>query len=283
MRLALALALLACGCPGHNAVNRPYPEPTVADLVARLQKKQAELTSFTTNSNMDYWLGDQRMRGDVLVMGKPGAFVRLAAESPAGGATMLEMACNGTDFTLVDYQNNCTLSGPCDASSIAQFFHIALAPDDFFHLAVGAPPVLDNATGTLTWDSAHGYEKLVLKSAAGTQKLTLDLKNNHTDVIDSELDNADGTVVWSVANADFTEVGGHRVPGKTQFKSPDQKQDLLVIWGDERQLDVDLPPAKFALAAPAGLPMCGQTVQLRPAGPGAAGGPPPSPAPSGPR
>jgi hypothetical protein len=281
MRVALALALLACGCPGGGAVKRPYPEPTAADLVARLQKKQAELTSFTTNSNMDYWLGNQRMKGDVLVMGKPGAFVRLAALSPAGGSTILEMACNGHDFVLVDYQNNCTLTGPCDASSIAQFFHIALAPDDFFHLAVGTPPVLEGATGTLTWDSSHGYEKLMLKSAAGTQKLTLDLKSNHTDVIDSQLEGPDGKVIWSVANENFVDVGGHRLPGKTQFKSPDQKQDLLVSWGDQRQVNVDLGPDKFALAAPTGLPMCGQTVQLKPAG-AAAGGSQSGPAPQAP-
>ena len=263
MRFVLALALLACGCPGHP--NNPAPNETPEDLVAKLAQKRAELTSFTTNSTMDYWLGNQRMKGDVLVMAKPGAFVRFAALSPAGGSTLLEMACNGKDFTLVDYQNNCVISGPCDAASIAQFFHIALAPDDFFHLALGTPPVVDNATGTLTWDASHGHEKLVLKSAAGTQKLTLDLKDNHLDVIDSELDDAEGKVVWSVANTDFTVVNGHRVPGKTRFKSPDQKEDLLVEWGDERQLNVDLPQEKFALAAPEGLPMCGQTVQLKPA------------------
>lgn len=269
MRLVLALALLA-GCPGHP--NKPNPNETPEDLVGKLAKKRAELTSFTTNSTMDYWLGNQRMKGDVLVMAKPGAFVRFAALSPAGGSTLLEMACNGRDFTLVDYQNNCTLSGPCDATSIAQFFHIALAPDDFFHLALGTPPVLENAKGSVAWDSDHGYEKLRLESPAGTQKLTLDLKDNHLDVIDSELDTPDGKIVWSVANADFTDVAGHRVPGKTRFKSPDQKEDLLVEWGDERQLNVDLDATKFALQAPAGLPMCGQTVQLKPASPAAGSG-----------
>ena len=270
MRLVLALALLACGCPGTGAINRPYPTPTPEAVTAQLVKKNAELTSFVADSTMDYWLGNQRMKGEVLVMGTPGARVRFAAQSPAGGATMLEMACNGQDFVLVDYQNNCALSGPCDASSIAQFFHISLTPDDFFHLAVGAPPILENATGTLSWDSSHGYEKLVLKSAAGTQKLTIDMKGNRTDVIDSELEGPDGKVIWSVANTDFTQVAGHRVPGKTRFKSPNNQQDLLVEWGDSRQLNTPLDNSKFVLEAPAGLPMCGQTVQMKPA-PGGAG------------
>jgi outer membrane lipoprotein-sorting protein len=265
MRLVLVLVLLACGCPGHGSVNRPYPTPTPESITAQLAKKRAELTSFTADSTMDYWLGNQRMKGEVLVMGTPGAKVRFAALSPAGGSTLLEMACNGRDFVLVDYQNNCALSGPCDETSIAQFFHIALAPDDFFHLAVGTPPVLDHATGTLSWDASHGYEKLSLASSAGTQKLTIDMKDNRTDVIDTELAGPDGKVIWSVANTDFTDVGGHRVPGKTRFKSPDNKQDLLVEWGDSRQLNTPLDDSKFKLDVPAGLPMCGQTIQMKPA------------------
>jgi outer membrane lipoprotein-sorting protein len=270
MRSAPALLLLAActsACTGGAGVKRPYPDPTAEDIVARLAKKRAELTSFTADSTMDYWLGNQRMKGEVYVMGTPGAKVRFAALSPAGGSTMLEMACNGNDFTLVDYQNNCTLTGPCDKTSIAQFFRIELAPDDFFHLAVGTPPVLDGATGTLTWDASHGYEKLTLKNGSATEKLTIDMKGNHLDVIDSELVGADGKTVWSVANTDFVEVDGHRVPGKTRFKSPDQKQDLLVEWGNERKLNGPLDDSKFALKAPSGLPMCGQTVQMQPAQP----------------
>jgi hypothetical protein len=182
------------------------------------------------------------------------------------------MACNGRDFVLVDYQNNCALTGPCDSTSIAQFFHIALSPDDFFHLAVGTPPVLDNATGALTWDSSHGYENLTLKSAEGTQKLTIDMKGNRLDVIDTQLAGPDGKTIWSVGNADFTDVGGHRVPGKTRFKSPDNKEDLLVEWGSSRQLNVDLPQAKFELQPPPGLPMCGQNIQMKPAAAGGGAG-----------
>jgi len=273
MRFALLLLVLAA-CPGGSGVNRPYPTPTADDLVARLAKKRAELTSFTADSTMDYWLANQRAKGEVLIMGKPGAQVRFAALSPAGGSTLAEMACDGHSFVYVDYQNNCALTGPCDKSSIAQFFRIELAPDDFFHLAVGTPPVIDGATGALTWDPSNGTEKLTLKSAAATEKLTIDMKSNRFDVLDSELVGADGKTVWSVANTDFTDVDGHRLPGKTRFKSPDNNEDLLVEWGDQRKLNMDLPASKFVLQAPAGLPMCGQTVQMQPAaaGSGAATG-----------
>jgi hypothetical protein len=256
MRSLLLLVLaLACGCPGHVQTARPYPAPTVADIVARLAKKRADLTSFKADTTMDYWLGNQRAKGEVLVMAEQGSKVRFAALWPAGGSTLAEMACNGTNFVYVDYQKNCVLTGPCDQSSIAQFFHIELAPDDFLHLALGTPPVIANPTGTVTWDPDKGYEKVDLHSAEGSQKLTIDARDQRWDVVDSELTGPDGKVRWSVANTDFKDVGGHRVPGKTRFRSPENKEDLIVDW-TEREVNVSLDASKFVLQAPAGLPRC---------------------------
>jgi hypothetical protein len=266
MRFAL-LAVMLCGCP-HGDTPRTGNAPTVAEVVDHMTKARAQMTSFVADANMDYWLGNQRAKGEVLVMGQVGAKVRFAALSPAGGSTMAEMACNGKDFIYVDYQNNCQLSGPCDATSIAHFFHIELQPDDFVHLALGTPPVVSNATGTVRWDGNNGWEKIELHGTEGTQKLTIDDKNGRWDVIDSELVGSDGKVRWSVANKGFDEVAGHRVPGKTSFKSPTNKEDLLIDWGaaGNRKVNDQLPDDKFKLAAPAGLPTCGQkTAALDPA------------------
>ncbi len=257
MKPRLLAVMLLAGCP-HGQTPRDHPEPTVADIVDKLGKARAQLTSFVADTTMDYWLGNQRTKGEVLVMGAVGAKVRFAALSPAGGSTLAELACDGKDFVLVDYQNNCQRTGPCNGSSIAQFFHIDLEPDDFVHLAVGTPPVIANATGTVTWDAQHGYDKVEIKGPDGTQKITIDDSHGRFDVIDSELVGADGKTRWSVANTDFVEVAGHRVPGKTRFKSPINEQDLLVDWGavGNRQVNAQLPDDKFKLAAPAGLPAC---------------------------
>ena len=256
MRFAL-LALLV-GCSGGSHGTRPYPEPRVDDVVARLAKARGELTSFRADSTMDYWLGSQRAKGEVLVMGAVGAKVRFAALSPAGGSSMAEMACDGKTFVYVDYQNNCSMSGPCDARSIAQFFHIDLAPDDFLHLAVGTPPVLANPQGSTTWDGEKGIEHVKLTGADGTEQLSIDMKDGHFDVLEASLVGADGKTRWSVANSDFVTVADHRVPNKTQFKTPDNKQDLLVDWGEaaNRAVNVVIPDAKFALVPPEGLRSC---------------------------
>ncbi|MEO8846649.1 MAG: DUF4292 domain-containing protein [Kofleriaceae bacterium] len=256
MRLALLAVIV--GCSGGGKGTRPYPEPRVDDVVARLAKARGELTSFRADSTMDYWLGSQRAKGEVLVMGAVGAKVRFAALSPAGGSSMAEMACDGQSFVYVDYQNNCAMTGPCDQRSIAQFFHIELAPDDFLHLAVGTPPVLANPTGKTTWDANRGVEHVELTGADGTEKLAIDMREGHFDVLDAELVGSDGKTKWSVANSEFVEVGGKRVPNKSQFKSPDNKQDLLVNWGDaaNRAINLAIEDDKFKLVPPAGLRAC---------------------------
>jgi len=255
-----ALLLLACGCPGGGTNKRPYPTPAVETVTQKLDAARTALTSFRGESTMDYWLSGQRAKGEVLVMGTVGKKVRFAALSPAGGSTLAEMACDGTNFVYLDYQNNCSLTGPCDARSIATFFAIELEPDDFVHLALGTPPTLANATGTVTWDPNKAVENIELQSAEGTQKLTVDGKENRWDVVSSELKGPDGKVRWSVANTNFEKVKGsgeRRVPKKTQFKSPAQSQDLIVEWS-ELEANVALQPEQFQIPVPAGLGTCGQ-------------------------
>lgn len=257
MRLPWLPVVLLCGCP-HGNVPNSQPELTVAQVVDRLAKARADMTSFKADSTMDYWIGSQRVKGEVLVMGMTGAKVRFAALSPAGGMPMVEMACDGTNFALVDHQNNCARSGPCDQRSIAQFFRIDLAPDDFLHLALGTPPVIANPTGKVTWDGGRGVQRVELTGADGTQKLSIDTRDGHFDVVDSELVGGDGKVRWSVSNTDFTDVSGHRVPGKTRFKSPSNQEDLIVEWGNtsNREINGQITTDKFSLPVPQGLPLC---------------------------
>jgi hypothetical protein len=255
MRFVCLLAL-TCACPHPNGSARPYPEPKLDDIVARLAKERAEMTGFRADATMDYWLANQRAKGEVLIMAQTGARARFAALSPAGGSTIAEMACDGANFVYVDQQNNCTRSGPCTKASIARFFRIELEPDDFLHLALGTPPVIAG-TGTVTWDGNCGCEKVELHDGTSTEKLTIDAKDKHFDVLDAELQ-VDGKVIWSVVNKDFREIGGHRVPGKSRFKSPANQEDLVVEWGKVEDFAVNpqLDASKFQLAAPAGLRMC---------------------------
>jgi hypothetical protein len=258
--LVVAL-VLAAGCP-HGATPQPSgPAPTVAEVVDRLTRAKDELRSFTGAAVMEYWLGRDRFKGDVLAMGETGAKVRIAALSPAGGSTVAEMACDGSRFVSVNYQNNCVLTGPCNKQSIATFFGIELAPDDFLHLALGTPPLIARPTGSVTWDADKGAYLVKLSGADGAQTLAIAVHDQQWDVLESERVGADGKPEWTVKNAAFTEAKDaegkpHRVPGKSRFTTPsNQKADLTVEWR-ERTVNLTIDPDKFKLAAPAGLPTC---------------------------
>jgi len=262
-RALLGAVLIAVACCGpKGGAKNPDPDLTIAAVTAEIAKGRAALTSFRGESNMDYWVSGQRMKGDVLVMGKVGKFVRFAALSPEGGSTLVEMACDGKSFVYLNYQENCVLTGPCDAHSVATFFRIELEPDDFLHLALGTPPIIGgDPTGTITWDGAKGVQRVALKSNEGSQKLAINTRVANWDVHETELVGSDGKQRWSVANTDFRKVtgsGDRRVPGKTRFKSPVESQDLLVEWGEQFEVNVDLPDKNFVIEVPAGLSTCGQ-------------------------
>jgi hypothetical protein len=264
MRLAwpLIVICIACGGPPKGGAHQPPPTlPSAKDVIARLTKLREARTSFTAESVMDYWLGKDRVKGTVLVMGTAQRQVRFNALSPQGGGVLADMACNGTDFAYVDFQNNCQLTGPCTRSSIAQLLRVELEPEDFFSLALGVVPIHPQAKGTVEWDAARGHERVALESPAGKQAIVIDARDGRSDVLSSQLIGPDGKVVWSVENTDFQTVkdarsGEHRLPGKTRFKSPTQEADLLVDW-KERAVNVTIDPAKFKVNVPAGLPACG--------------------------
>lgn len=258
----LCLLLLACGCPsgGGGKYQPPSKLPTAEAVIAKLATTRDARKAFRAESLMDYWLGDQRVKGTVLVMGTNERRVRFNAISPQEDV-LADMACDGQDFVLVNMQKNCYLTGPCNKQSISMFLGVELEPEDVLHLALGTVPVPAQSTGTVKWDSNKGHEIVELTSPEGNQKIVIDAREGRTDVVSSELVR-DGKVVWSVENTDFGEAkddagGTHRLPAKTRFryKSSQKDADLLVEW-KERTVNPTLDPTKFKITIPEGLARC---------------------------
>lgn len=260
MKLALVSLLLLAGCPngGTGKFKPPSKMRTAEEVIADLAKMRDARTAFRAESVMDYWLGGQRVKGTVLVMGTNQRQVRFNAISPQEDV-LADMACDGQDFALVNMQKNCQLTGPCNKQSIATFLRVELEPEDVLHLALGTVPVPADAKGKVTWDSSKGHEVVELASSQGTQTIRIDARDGRRDVVSSQLAR-DGKVVWSVENTDFEEVkdeggGVHRLPAKTRFKTPAGDGDLLVEW-KERTVNPSIDAAKFKVTIPEGLARC---------------------------
>lgn len=276
-----AFALLgssSCSCTGKGSIERPYAAPSAQAILSDLVANRERARSFKVESLMDYWVGDERVKGTVLLMGRAGAFVRINALNPTGDNVAADLACNGVNFKYIDYNNNCYLIGPCNRDSIARLLRVSLEPDDFMQLVMGATPVVDrpenNAEVALTWDAENGHEVITLVAADKSVTQTIALSGRHCegkppgnaatscpwDVVSSVVRDASGNELWNLRNKDFRNVTGEdgtvfRVPEKTQFKQPAEKADLLVRWR-EHTFNLTLDDGKFDMEIPVGLPSC---------------------------
>jgi len=212
---------------------------------------------------MEYWVDGQRIKTTVYVMGKRGAKVRFNALNPTGGDVAADLACDGSNFKFVDFNHDCELTGPCTKGAIAQLLRVRLAPDDFLLLAVGSTPVIPYDKSNVRWDAKKAQEivELVSEDPAQKQEIVLDGKDKRWDVLSSTVWDADGNIEWQLTNRDFSEHQSEdgkaqRLPERTRFEQPKAKADLTIRW-DERNVNIELPEAKFTMDLP-GLDRCGQ-------------------------
>jgi hypothetical protein len=268
--LAVAALLAAlhpgCSCTGRR-VDRKYPTPTVEQVVEHLRGVRTRASSFKHESRMDYWIGGQRVRGTVLVMGSWGAHLRFNGLNPTGDNVAVDLACDGADYRFIDYNNDCQLQGQCTANAIANLLRVVLAPDDFVALSLDGTPVIAYQTSSIRWEPDGGYEVVELHGEGGwVQTIKLDGRDKSWDVLSSVLRGPDGKVDWQLENKDFRSVPGPpgadgapgaplRLPGRTSFEQPREQADLVVRW-EKQEHGVALDPAAFTMEIPAGLKRC---------------------------
>ncbi len=253
----------SCGCNGK--IVRPYAAPTAERVLNTLKERNQAAKSFRARSTMDYWVGKDRVKGTVLVQGRVDRRLRFNALNPGADTVAIDMACDGVSFVYLDQNNNCILTGPCDASAIAQLLRIRLEPEDFLLLAVGSTPILEGKA-SLRWDDGSGREIITIKAADGrVQTIGLDGRSKEAtwDVLESTVKTADGKVEWKLSNKDFRKAeveggGSIRAPGKTRFEQPSEKADLIVDW-DQRQVNLELADELFVLEPVGGLAQCGSS------------------------
>jgi hypothetical protein len=280
--LLLALAGLAIGCSGN--IKPPYDPPAADVFVQHLRKVgDSARTYVAVNNTMDYWLGKERIKTTMHVMGEKGAKVRFNGINPQTSTTAADLACDGTNFSFQDFQHSCQLSGVCDRQAIAQLLRVSLEPDDFLLLAVGSTPVIADPVGKVKWNGKNGTWEVDLVSSSSGEKQHLVLDGNDGDggkweVLESTVRDASGKVEWTLSNKNMKTVKAEdgvafRLPGKSKFVQPQQKADLVVDWS-ERKINLPPQPAdKYQVQQVQGFDVCGQKKQPAPA----AGAPPPAP------
>ena len=275
MRLRILLVALAAGCSG-GGVKQPYATPAASAFVDHLRAVgERTKTYVAANNTMDYWLGKERIKTTMHVMGERGAKIRFNGINPQTDNTAADLGCDGTSFTFIDYEKECSLTGVCDRNAIGQLLRVSMEPDDFLLLVAGSTPIIPDPTGTARWNDKNGTWVVDLVSPNREWRQTLVLDGNDGDggkweVLESTVFDSAGKVDWKLRNKQFATVKGldgasFRVAGHSKFEQPKQKADLVVDWADRR---INGPPAdtsKFQVPIPAGHQVCGQKKSASPA------------------
>lgn len=258
--LSMGLMFFA-SCGGPSGQSRGYKSQSGASVVEALKNRQSQAHSFLHASRMEYWVKDQRVKTTVYVMGERGAKVRFNALGPTGGTVAADLACDGENFSFVDFNRDCQLTGPCTKDAIGQLLRVSLAPDDFLLLAVGSTPIIPFDDAKVTWQSKSAEELVELTNKDGSwrQQIVLDGREQRWDVLSSTVWSADGEIEWKLTNKEFSDhksADGKdiRLPAKTRFEQPKEEADVSIRW-DELTVNDSLEPVQFQMELP-GLPSC---------------------------
>jgi hypothetical protein len=263
---AVALALAACGASTHPPPWGASP-PSAHDEIAALIAARARIASVRADATLDYLDGARRLRAPALVMGARGGKLRLNVMSPATGDVVLDLACDGAHFAMIDFQRNCARTGPCDATALQPIVHVPIAPDDVLDLATATPSLvaeLGDTQSSVAWDAQTGREHVATwgvphedEQMSLADDLELDRDGGHRDIVALVRTNAR----MPLSRTDFkrfTEVvdptgARFRVPRSSRFEAGDR--DLIVEW-TSIAVNPSIPTSMFSLQPPAGLPVC---------------------------
>lgn len=272
--LLLVAAGLAVGC--GDPIKQPYTAPGADVFVQHLRTVGAQAKTYVaTNNTMDYWLGKERIKTTMHVMGEKGAKVRFNGINPQTDMTAADLACDGTNFSFQDFEHKCQLSGVCDRQAIAQLLRVSMEPDDFLLLAVGSAPIIPDPVGKVAWNGKNGTWEVDLTSRTTGEKQRLVLDGDDGDggkweVLESTVWDAGGKVTWKLNNKKMKTVKAEdgvpfRLPSYSKFVQPQQKADLVVEWAQRK---INLPaqdPSKYQVQQVQGYDVCGRKKQPAPA------------------
>jgi hypothetical protein len=261
--LVCAAGFLA-GCPQPIVRDRPYAAPTAEELTQAIKKSRAGLFALRARAKADVLSSEGRVKVDnSLVLARPQR-LRLAAENSLTGP-LVTLATDGTSFQLLDVRQNRYQAGAVSPCNMARILGVALHPSQVLDVLLGSVPLLPDATSAqVSWDGRDGgREVLTLKNDRGLSEVVyLQAAAGSFDVREAEGRDEKGAPVWRLRHENFVaeklgdgpSAATVRMPSVTYIEDPPHKSDVRLRWR-ERELNPEIEPGVFELAAPSGVPV----------------------------
>jgi outer membrane lipoprotein-sorting protein len=249
----LGVVVLSAGCPKVQApVARPYPPPTTEELVTSLRDRARKITSLHADTRVEHLERGERVKLSVEMLLARGGQLRFEAQAPLQGS-VATLVADGRVFALLDARHNRFLTGPAKGCNVARLLRLELEPEEIVTALTGGVPLVGEPSG-VSWDSSEGgREVLELRTPdGGRERVWLDGRDRRWDVLKAERTDAAGRVLWTLANEEFEDRDGVRLPRRTHLAHPPVKAEVHV---KRKEIDVNPtpPPGVFHLDPPPGI------------------------------
>jgi hypothetical protein len=256
--IALVLLGLACtGCPQRIA--RPDDALTSPnDILSRTLDRHTPISDLRLQSKGDYWDTAQGQR----VVGRP---ISILAASPASlriqigsgfGSTLGALASDGSQFSMLDLQNNVFYFGPATPENLSMLLPIYLSGADLVRVLSGGFPTSDlppdwTSQATLDWNAESGQYRLSVPRTDG-QRQVIELTYPDLAVAEIRIESASGDLHYLYQAKDFQVQQGVPLPQKVRFELPTREIDLQLRI-EKTETNVSLPESLFTISAPPGV------------------------------
>jgi outer membrane lipoprotein-sorting protein len=193
----------------------------------------------------------QRVKVKVSVWAARPDRLRLEIQGPLGsGAATL--VTDGTRFSLLDGRQGRLFTGAARGCNVARLVQVELEPAQAVAILLGDVPV-EAGEAHVSWDARDGGREVltIRTSDGGEEKLWLDGHAPTWDPLRVERHDATGHLLWRVEEADWSEIEGKRLPGRTTVRDERRGAEIRLRWKD-RTLDPQLKDEGFRLDPPAG-------------------------------
>ena len=252
--LGLAMTFL----PGSSClqIERPYPPPSKEQLLRLVAKRGEIVHSLRAETRMRQDSPRGSLSARVRMMAQRPDRLRFDAVTPFD-TPLSTLVTKGTDFALVDAQQNRHYYGPASPCNLARLLLVALDRQAVIAILSGSTPIIAHQSASLAWDGNAANEVLTLRSVKRRQVIRLDgqlLRGKPTwDVVGSEIHDARGRPLLKISFSNFTTQKGVRVPRRLRITQPARKTTLTLQFV-HIDLNRTLPQQAFTLPAANGLP-----------------------------
>jgi outer membrane lipoprotein-sorting protein len=249
----VALALFALGAA--SCCPRPWPKDLApipdAGLVLRgLEHARAPLKSISATAKIDAFTREGRARVREVLVAERGGRLRFETLSPFE-QPMATMVSDGKRFALYDLGKKHFYHGPATPQNVARILPIRLQGSDVARLLLGDPPLIVHEAATLVIERCHSRYRLTLTNQAAGLRQDLAVDAARLLPVESRI-YLGGELLYAVQFEDYAEIEKLWVPRKLLYRSPADKVDILVLYGDvglNEALEDDL----FRLQPPRGV------------------------------